>query len=101
MQGYDLIRAERIRQVHSEHYTPAKDAGREDELIDAARAYAYAATWYDPREVDASIAKAAYWPWSSRWWKPADRKRTLIKAGALIAAAIDALETEEKEVVHE
>lgn len=32
------------------------------------------------------------WPWSREWWKPTDKRRNLIKAGALIVAEIDRLD---------
>jgi len=32
------------------------------------------------------------WPWGKEWWKPSDRRRDLVKAGALIAAEIDRLD---------
>lgn len=39
------------------------------------------------------IAEERQRPWDNEWWKPSpdDRKRELVKAGALIAAAIDRL----------
>lgn len=85
MQGYDLIRAERIRQVHSEHYTAEKDKGRAYELAAAATAYL--------------SGNEDWWPWDLNYFKPTTDQRDWIKAGALIAAAIDA--NLEKEVVHE
>jgi hypothetical protein len=33
-----------------------------------------------------------WWPWSFEWWKPKDRIRNLVRAGALIAAEIDRLQ---------
>ena len=34
------------------------------------------------------------WPWAKKWWKPSDDPvRNLVKAGALIAAEIDRLES--------
>ena len=32
------------------------------------------------------------WPWSDKWWKPKDKIRDLVRAGALIAAEIDRLQ---------
>lgn len=34
-----------------------------------------------------------FWPWGKQYWKPTpnDPRRQLVKAGALIAAAIDAM----------
>lgn len=94
MQGYDLIRAERIRQVHSEGYKPEKDVGREQELAQAAQSYVGMAL----RMMNGSAENKTtpiMWPWEDRYWKPSSTKRNMIKAGALIAAAIDALPEEQ------
>lgn len=32
------------------------------------------------------------WPWDAKWWKPTDRRRDLVKAGALILAEIERLD---------
>lgn len=44
---------------------------------------------------DRRIAKAGWrngWPWDMKWWKPSDDPiKNLVKAGALIAAEIDRL----------
>lgn len=80
--GTDLIAAERQRQIDVEGFAPEYDTGRVDELAGAAACYAvgHCDIWA--------------WPWSRRDWKPTpdDRVRELVKAGALIAAAIDAIE---------
>jgi len=34
----------------------------------------------------------ATWPWDPKWWKPTDRRRDLVKAGALILAEIERLD---------
>ncbi len=33
-----------------------------------------------------------FWPWFAQWWKPGDRRRELVKAGALILADIERLD---------
>ena len=82
--GVDLIADERRRQVDEEGYTAEHDAEHTDDL--ALAAVSYAMPWrirgYRP----------VLWPWDWRFWKPTpdDRVRELVKAGALIAAAIDA-----------
>lgn len=60
---------------------------------------------YDPRTgegfADAHLTAAApdllgfSWPWNGRWWKPTNRRRDLIKAGALIVAEIERLDRAE------
>ena len=39
-----------------------------------------------------SYSRALRWPWERRWWKPGDRRRMLVKAGALILAEIERLD---------
>ena len=39
------------------------------------------------------------WPWVRRWWKPTDRRRDLVKAGALILAEIERLDRIEREAM--
>lgn len=85
MNGAELIAAERHRQIDSEGWTPAHDDGwTAHQLVDAAVSYAVDAITHTPRP-------PREWPWDSRWWKPSDPIRDLVKAGALIAAEIDRL----------
>lgn len=89
--GVRLIALERNRQIEEEGFTEEHDDDYEDdELLQAAAGYLL-------HEVDPSDGKPAYWPWFLNWWKPADRKRNLVKAGALIAAEIDRIVRAEKE----
>lgn len=83
--AHDVL-AERKRQQSAEGWTPDHDdhytAG---ELAAAAACYAYFGwmrTGRAPTE----------WPWASEWWKPSDRRRDLVKAGALILAEIERLD---------
>jgi len=91
----DLIAAERGRQVTEEGYTAEHDAGHTSELVLAANAYVAAA--FDelahPGEPSTVLESGAVmWPWAPEFWKPTgDTVRDLVKAGALIAAAIDSL----------
>jgi hypothetical protein len=85
--GADLIAAERRRQIEAEGYTAEHDAGQGEAIAYAGIAYAIAAV----NESGPSYAAGDWWPWSGEAWKPTgDRVRDLTKAGALIAAAIDA-----------
>lgn len=92
-EGVSLIAAERLRQVSAEGWTPEHDdehAG--GSLVEAAVAYArYGDTPRFNREVNSNYGPPACWPWHPSWWKPASRIRSLVKAGALIAAEIDRL----------
>lgn len=101
MNGAELIAAERQRQITDEGWTPEHDAEHvQGELALAGACYA----WPPPRPLD--VKKA--WPWDREWWKPTipahgaksnaqewqdARIRDLVKAGALIAAEIDRLQT--------
>jgi len=93
--GSDLIRIERLRQVTSEAYKPAGDVGHADALVSAATAYSINSLFLlVPGEADGYSADTplAPWPWAAEFWKPTgDPVRDLVKAGALIAAALDAL----------
>lgn len=80
--GVREIAAERQRQIEAEGWTPEHDdAHRDHSLAGAAACYA--------------LGSKLNWPasWDDRWWKPSEnRRRNLVKAGALIAAEIDRLD---------
>jgi hypothetical protein len=79
------VLAERQRQVTGEGWTPEHDDKHtEYELARAASAYALRAA-HDYR----SDYVREIWPWSGEWWKPTNRRRSLVKAGALILAEIE------------
>jgi len=93
LNAVDLIANERRRQLTDEGWDADHDRGHANELALAASVYALPGyvrndAWHyeineGPRD----------WPWDIRWYKPTpdDRIRELVKSGALIAAAIDAL----------
>ena len=93
----DVI-AERGRQIADEEWTFEHD----DEHTDGALALAaatYAAWSAHPSGVIVQGAKVteiffALWPrsWNPYSWKPTDRRRNLVKAGALILAEIERLD---------
>lgn len=82
------VLAERKRQVTADGWTPGHDDEYEHgELADAAGCYALSSELFDcagepPRP----------WPWPDEWWKPTNRRRDLVKAGALILAEIERLD---------
>jgi hypothetical protein len=79
------IAAERSRQVEVEGWTLEHDDAHDSgELADAAACYAL------------GRKMPSIWPWAEEWWKPSDRRRNLIKAGALIVAEIERLDRAEK-----
>ncbi len=89
--GAGMIVEERRRQVEEEGYGPRHDGGLpRGDLITAALAYAQAAL--APGDAHAvQDALLDWWPWATDAWRPTgDAVRDLVKAGALIAAAIDA-----------
>jgi len=91
-----LIDRERDRQMIEEGYTAEHDRGHADDLARAASAYAMSFLRYDPTGYLPGSDRYTVpqdWPWSPEAYRPTpdDRVRELVKAGALIAAAIDAL----------
>ena len=86
------IAAERQRQVSAEGWTPEHDdAHEEGSLACAAGCYAIHAGLPDEARVPKGWAPQD-WPWEAEWWKPKDRRRDLIRAGALIVAEIERLD---------
>lgn len=79
------VMCERERQINGEGYQPeTDDAYVEGELAQAAAAYALTA---------ADIGGAhTFWPWHQHTFRPADPRRNLIKAAALIMAEIERLD---------
>lgn len=107
MTAIDDIAAERKRHVEVEGWTLGHDdAYRNGELAQAAAAYARAASYSDffrtGRKTNDKILQAydgsrfsllrELWPWDWSWWKPTNRRRDLVKAGALIVAEIERLD---------
>lgn len=83
------IRSERYRQMQEEGWSPAHDQQHDaGELSDAAACYALG----QPEEIINQL-----WPWGWQWWKPTEKRRNLVKAGALIVAEIERLDREPKE----
>lgn len=99
--GIELITEERKRQIEVEGWTAEHDTQHtNEELAIAASCYAIPG---DERIYDGEVPEN--WPWEEKWWKPADcefssdenyhseRIKELAKAGALIAAEIDRLQS--------
>lgn len=93
-EGVSLITRERLRQITQEGYTPEHDQEHTwDVLSDAGAVYALSASWGDYHKI------REFWPWDMDAFKPVggpdasdgDRLKDLVRAGALIAAAIDRL----------
>ncbi|WP_264858167.1 hypothetical protein [Burkholderia cenocepacia] len=81
------VLAERRRQIEQEGWTPAHDDQyRDHELSCAAGCYAMYTLAYPAGDPPPA------WPWAADWWKPTTHRRNLVKAGALIQAAIERLD---------
>ena len=91
--GADLIRDERRRQQEVEGYDAMHDRHHTPQVL--CRAAVGYALHEDPSKLVADAA-ADLWPWSKEYWKPKDQLRNLVRAGALIAAAIDRLQYEQR-----
>ncbi len=96
--GVQAIAGERERQLCVEGFSPACDEQYlEGELARAATAYAQLAAMdlqAGTRSHIASSEPPFFWPWAPEWWKPVDARRDLVRAGALIAAQIDLLDSQ-------
>ncbi len=94
--GAQLIVDERERQKTLDHVTDDTKY-KAGELLRAAVAYIRRPLL--PKVVREG-AIPWMWPWSAQFWKPTpdDRVRELVKAGALIAAEIDRIQTIENNV---
>jgi len=94
MRGDYLITKERERQIVEEGWTEEHDAQHSYlEFVKAAISYCMANFDVDGAEDHCK----AWWPWDLEWYKPKTKIRNLVRAGALIAAAIDKLQKEEEE----
>lgn len=81
---------ERKRQLEKEGWAPEHDDRHtKGELAKAAFCYA-ASNYLD----DVQLKKL--WPFDLSWWKPANKRRDLVKAAALILAEIERLDRVEK-----
>ena len=75
---------ERFRQISDEGWSLDHDDEHNcGEMADAAACYALGKPWEIVKQL---------WPWAQSWWKPTDKRRNLVKAGALIIAEIERLE---------
>jgi hypothetical protein len=81
---------ERIRQIEIEGWSAEHDdLHNAGELGRAAACYAVGEMIHD------ASTDGPVWPWSEDWWKPSwpiDRRKELVKAGALIVAEIERLD---------
>lgn len=109
--GIELIADERKRQIESEGYSINHDLEHDArELVHAAITYArssdlslYSETfkpddnWHETNEPFYRKEVKCGWPWEEKFFKPTTPLRDLVKAGALIAAAIDRINAKKEE----
>ena len=89
---HDVL-AERRRQIEVEDWTPAHDdKHKSGELARAGACYALFGSNNDNWRYGWHGQPPVSWPWEVRWWKPKDRRRDLVRAGALILAEIERLD---------
>lgn len=85
-----LIDAERRRQIEEEGWSREHDDQHGDgELLQAAMCYLHHGT---ELAVDQRDGVPVTWPWEPNWWRPRDRQRNLVRAGALLMAERERLE---------
>lgn len=83
--GAAQITIERFHQKLVKGYTPEHDAGHGiPDFIKAAQAYLLATV-----RGGSHPAALALWPWEPQGFKPRTAERNLVRAGALVAAALD------------
>lgn len=96
------VLAERRRQVEEEGWTPEHDDQHDaGEIAGAAASYAAYRSHTKPETIMGYDVIEMLWPWARKWWKPKDRRRDLVRAGALIIAEIERLDRDaEREASH-
>lgn len=103
----DIV-AERSRQVDIEGWTSERDDTYEFGQMGMAAA-AYAVTAGPMDQIDLCVGyrnrwqnggwstlSSLIWPWDRKWWKPTDKRRNMVKAGALIVAEIERIDRLER-----
>lgn len=88
MTGADLIALERTKQIKVEGYDSKHDLSLDDEALEMA-SIAYILSSVGKRK-----ESMKYWPWLLPYIKPKTKVRDLVRAGALIAAAIDRIQSQ-------
>jgi hypothetical protein len=89
------IVAERFRQIETEGFDAAHDDDHDNgELAQAGATYALVETSYAANWKVKDLPPT--WPWEAGWWKPRDKRRNLVRAGALILAEIEKFDRRRK-----
>lgn len=88
-EGVALIAAERKRQIEI-GWDHEHDKGHHNALAQAGASYALSSIYANGDPESVLGPDDVSWPWDEKYWKPTgDPEQDLIKAGALIAAALD------------
>lgn len=83
------ILKERRRQIAVEGRTPEQDDNyAKCELELAASCYSHPSPFVHPQNPNIPMD----WPWPAEWWKPTGHRADLVKAGALIQAAVEVID---------
>lgn len=77
--GIELIKEERQRQIDIEGWSKDHDTRHGKGVLGRA------GSCYEAAQDEKAI-QPHNWPWSKKWWKPKDRLRNLVRAGALYLA---------------
>jgi hypothetical protein len=86
MTALEDVVAERQRQIEAEGWTAEHDDQHDfGDLAAAAGCYAINAD----AEGWLATDRQTYWPWDDAWWKPSTPRRDMVKAAALLIAAIE------------
>lgn len=104
--GTQKISEERSRQINEEGYSPEYDLSHISELLAAANCYSDYAQSQLKFGKEYAMAELSFapttWPWQRDEYKPVDDiKRNIEKAGALMAAAWDAVNNKENGMIPE
>lgn len=90
------VLTERARQISAEGWTPDHDDLYVDgEIAMAAACYSLLAVRNELSRFKSAVCSdfvKLVWPWDAKWRKPTDRRRDLVKAGALIIAEIERMD---------
>lgn len=92
---WDIL-GERARQISAEGWSQSHDDEHSDGIL--SRAAACYALRPEERQAAVSLHLTLLhrlWPWTPSDWKPRDRRRDLVRAGALIIAELERLDRKE------
>lgn len=93
IQALHDVMAERHRQMMFEGWTAKHDDDHDDGALAVAAACYALADAKGPQVSTVKIDGLWQWTgWATRWWKPKDKRRNLIRAAALLLAEIERID---------